>query len=358
MPEWIGHDMDLTESLREQVKAAIADRRALCIVGGGSKGFYGRPCRGERLEVGGHRGIVDYQPSELVVTVRCGTPVAELERVLAAEGQMLGFEPPRFGSATVGGAVAAGLSGPRRPFAGAVRDFVLGVKLLSGRGEVLSFGGQVMKNVAGFDLSRVLAGSLGTLGVILEVSLKVLPRPEVELTLRQERAPETALTAMAELAGRNLPLSALAYEEPFLYLRLSGTEAAVAAAAAELGGERLADDAYWQALREQTLPFFTEGEADLWRLALAPASPGPDLPGAWLLDWGGAQRWLRTSVPAGDVFAAAARVRGHATLFRSRGPRDRVFQPLPPQLARLHRALKRAFDPHGLFNPGRLYEDL
>ncbi len=351
--------MSADEYFDQQVEIAIARKIHLRIVGGGSKEFYGRVPVGEPLEVGGYRDIVDYEPSELVITVRCGTPLVELEQALAAEGQMLGFEPPHFGSATIGGTVAAGLSGPRRPFTGAVRDFILGVKLLSGRGEVLSFGGQVMKNVAGFDLSRLLAGSLGTLGVILEVSLKVLPLPETELTVRQEIPGERALEAMAQMMGRSLPLSALVYEEPYLTFRLSGSEAAVTQAAIELGGEPLTEGAgYWRDLREQTLTFFTEGEADLWRLAVAPATPQPDLRGRWLLDWGGAQRWLRTAVPAAKIFAAAERLAGHAAMFRTRGSRDRVFQPLPPELAKLHHALKEAFDPHGIFNPGRMYEDL
>ncbi|WP_022948030.1 glycolate oxidase subunit GlcE [Methylohalobius crimeensis] len=351
--------MDRTSELKETIEAAIASRRPLCIVGGGSKNFYGRRSQGDPLSIAGHRGVVEYAPSELVITARAGTPLADLEQALAAEGQMLPFEPPRFGPATVGGAIAAGLSGPRRPFTGAVRDFVLGVKLLTGRGEVLSFGGQVMKNVAGFDLSRLLAGSLGTLGVILEVSLKVLPRPAVELTLSREVAIDRALDTMADWMGQSLPLSALAYEEPLLYVRLSGTERAVASAADRLGGERLAEgERFWESLREQQRPFFTEGNADLWRLSLPPAAPAPDLPGRMLLDWAGAQRWLRSLEDAQKIFRAAADLGGHATLFRSRGARHEVFQPLPESLAKLHRALKEAFDPHRILNPGRMYAEL
>ncbi|GAB6067583.1 glycolate oxidase subunit GlcE [Methylothermus subterraneus] len=351
--------MDLTAELQDRVNAALAERRPLRIVGGGSKDFYGRLPQGEPLCLSGHRGIVEYVPEELVVTVRAGTPLAELEEALAAEGQMLGFEPPHFGPATVGGAVAAGLSGPRRPFAGAVRDFVLGVKLLTGRGEVLAFGGQVMKNVAGFDVSRLVAGSLGALGVILEVSLKVLPRPEVEWTLCQEADdPETALATMQALMGQSLPISALAYEAPLLYLRLSGTERAVAAAAGRIGGETVAPgEEFWQSLKEQTRPFFTHGEEDLWRLSVPPAVPLAGMPGQVLLDWGGAQRWVRTRADASEVFRLAAELQGHATLFRTAGARDEVFQPLPENLFRLHRALKQAFDPHGIFNPGRMYPE-
>ncbi len=350
--------MDRTEALQARVIEACRTGTPLRIVGGNSKAFYGRAVEGEPLNVSGHRGIVDYQPSELVVTVRGGTPLAELEQVLAAEGQMLGFEPPHFGPATIGGAVAAGLSGPRRPFAGAVRDFVLGVKLLTGRGEVLSFGGRVMKNVAGFDLARVLAGSLGTLGVILEVSLKVLPMPQLEITLRRRVPAEQSLSAMSELMGRDIPLSGLAYQEPFLYLRMSGVPAALDQAATDLGAEILPDNTFWLHLREQTLPFFQEGDEALWRLAWAPAASNPELPGRWLLDWGGAQRWLRTTAEPDTVFQAAARAGGHATWFRGHGPADPVFQPLPPALFKLHRALKEAFDPKRILNPGRMYEDL
>ncbi len=358
-PDWSVSEMDQTGKLQQQVEAAIAEERSLRIVGGGSKDFYGRETEGELLETGTHCGIVEYEPSELVVTVRSGTPLAELEQALAAEGQMLGFEPPHFGPATVGGMIAAGLSGPRRPFTGAVRDYILGVKLLTGRGEVLTFGGQVMKNVAGFDLSRMMAGSLGTLGVILEISLKVLPRPETEVTVCQEVPGDHILETMVRLMGRPLPLSALAYEEPFLTIRLSGVEAAVAEATKQLGGELVSEGSqYWIGLREHTMTFFSEGETNLWRMAVAPASPLADLPGRWLLDWGGAQRWLRTSAKAEEVFAAARSKGGHATMFRTVGKRFQVFQPLPPELAKLHHALKRAFDPHRIFNPGRLYEDL
>lgn len=351
--------MDLTAELLEQVQVAIANRQPLCITGGGSKDFYGRRPQGERLVVAGHRGVIDYSPDELVVTARAGTPLTELEQVLAAERQMLPFEPPHFGQATLGGAVAAGLSGPRRPFAGSVRDFLLGAKLLTGRGEVLSFGGTVMKNVAGFDLSRLLAGSMGCLGVILGVSLKVLPKPEVELTLCQEVEPGKAIETMVGWMGQALPLSALAYEAPLVYFRLSGTEKAVAAAASRLGGDRLAEgDKFWYELREHLRPFFTAGNEDLWRLSVPPASPLADLSGRVLLDWAGAQRWLRTLEAPSKIFQLAAKLGGHATLFRTQGSREEVFQPLPQALAKLHRAMKEAFDPYRIFNPGRMYAEL
>jgi glycolate oxidase FAD binding subunit len=256
--------------------------------------------------------------------------------------------------------VAAGLSGPRRAVAGSLRDFVLGVKLMDGEGRELNFGGQVMKNVAGFDVSRLVAGSLGTLGLILEVSLKVLPLPLAEATLRFEMAQEPALDAMNRWAGQPVPLAATCWHEGVLTLRLSGARAAVAAACDRLGGERLGEQEatdFWTALREQTTHFFA-GEAPLWRLSLPAVTPPLDLPGAELIEWGGAQRWLRSSLDAASLRAAAAKVGGHATLFRGGDRSGGVFAPLPPALMEVHRRLKQSFDPYGVFNPGRLYPEL
>ncbi|MGY6216319.1 glycolate oxidase subunit GlcE [Methylolobus aquaticus] len=351
-------DADCESALQDGVRDALARRQPLRIVGGGSKGFLARSAEGEALCVADHRGILAYEPTELVVTARGGTPLAELEEVLAEGGQMLAFEPPHFGlSATIGGAIACGLSGPRRPFSGSARDFVLGVKLLNGRAETLRFGGTVMKNVAGFDVSRLMVGAYGTLGVLLEVSLKVLPRPRCELSLSFEMNPSSALQAMQSWASGSWPISGLAYDGR-LRVRLSGDEVAVQAARRRLGGEPADCEAdYWRALREQDLPFFA-GAADLWRLSVPPAGRLAPLPGEWLYDWGGAQRWLRTSAPDAEVFAAAASCGGHAMLFRTPMASAARFQPLEPRLMDLHRSLKAAFDPDGLFNPGRMYEGL
>ena len=347
--------------LAERIREASAAKRPLRLAGGGSKDFYGGPLEGEPLDTRSYAGIVSYEPTELVVTARCGTPLAELEQALTAKGQMLAFEPPHFGdAATLGGCVAAGLSGPRRMAAGAVRDFVLGARILDGRGRDLSFGGQVMKNVAGYDVSRLLAGSLGTLGLILEASLKVLPRPAAESTLRLELPEERAIESLNRWAGSPLPLSASAWRDGELHLRLSGAQSAVRAAAEKIGGEPLADEqarAFWTALREQTGPFFA-GDAPLWRLALPTAAPPPGLPGETLIEWGGAQRWLRSRAQAATVRAAADKAGGHATLFRAAERPAGAFTPLAPVLARIHRELKAAFDPAGIFNPGRLYPDL
>ncbi|MBU1237627.1 MAG: glycolate oxidase subunit GlcE [Gammaproteobacteria bacterium] len=354
---------DLTEQFKERISVAGADR-PLCIRGGGSKDFYGETPRGEILDTRGHAGITDYEPTELVITARCGTPLAEIEAALAAENQCLAFEPPHFAHgtnsatsfATVGGAVAAGLSGPRRAAVGALRDFVLGVTILSGVSRRLTFGGQVMKNVAGYDVSRLMAGSLGTLGLILEVSLKVLPRPVAEATLRFDLPQAKALEALNAWAGKPLPISGSCWHEDVLTLRLSGAEAAVAAAKQKLGGELLADaSTFWNDLREQRHEFFA-GTETLWRLSVPSVAPVLDLPGEQVIEWGGSQRWWRGD--AAVAREAATKVGGHAVLFRGTDKSAGVFQPLPAPLLKIHQRLKAAFDPRGVFNPGRLYPNL
>jgi len=354
----------LTE-LCDRVRAAAAAREPLCIRGGSTKDFYGQPPAGQPLDMRGCRGIVSYEPTELVITARCGTPLAEVEAALAERGQMLAFEPPAFGgAATIGGVIAAGLSGPRRASAGAARDFVLGATLLDAGGRELRFGGQVMKNVAGYDVSRLACGSLGILGPIVEVSLKVLPLPAAETSVRLRIDEAAALRAVNEWGGQPLPLSASAWCEGALTLRLSGAPAAVEAAATrferEHGAQRLDPAqaaAYWAGIREQSDPFF-EGALSLWRLSLPATAPMVDLPGARMFEWGGAQRWLRGDAPAETVRAAAARFGGTAALFRGGDRSAGVFHPLAPVNAALQRRLKDAFDPGRIFNPGRMYPDL
>lgn len=350
---------DELHSLRERVRSAALERRALRIRGGGSKDFYGGAARGELLETTALTGIVDYEPTELVITARAGTALATIEKTLSERGQMLAFEPPRFAdSATLGGAVASGLCGPRRAYCGALRDFVLGVQVIDGRGELLRFGGRVIKNVAGFDVARLMAGSLGTLGLIVEVSLKTVPRPKAQCTLQFELDQPTALERLSQWAARPLPISATAWRDGRLLVRLSGAQAAVRAARQALGGEPVEEaEAYWEAVREQRLEFFDTAEP-LWRLSL-PAR-APCLPeGKVLLEWGGALRWLRTSMTVDAVRALASRFGGHATLFRaSAKPPEGPFHPLAPSMLALHRRLKAVFDPHGVLNPGRLYPEM
>lgn len=349
--------------LIDQVNAARAAGATLAIRGGGTKAFYGNPVSADRvLDCREHRGLVAYEPSELVITARCGTPLAAVEALLAEQNQQLPFEPPHFGDgATVGGMVAAGLSGPRRPYAASVRDAVLGVRLLNGRGEALNFGGRVMKNVAGYDLSRLMAGSLGVLAVLLEVSLKVAPAPLGRMTLVRETDAAGALELMQRWARRSLPITATAWLDGRLYTRICGSEEGLAETHRAVEGLPLADaDAFWEGLREQRLPFFA-GDAPLWRISVPPAAPLAADGTPELIEWGGALRWQRTDVPAQELRAQAVGAGGHATLFRSGPagvPADGVFTPLPPVPLRLHRNLKQAFDPDGLFNPGRLYPGL
>ncbi|MBB1162908.1 glycolate oxidase subunit GlcE [Aquariibacter albus] len=366
------------QALIERIRAASAAGTPLAITGHGSKAFLGGVPEGEPLSTLALQGISSYEPTELVVTARAGTPLAELEATLAAQGQCLPFEPPRLPGAdgqaagTVGGMVAAGLAGPARATAGSVRDYVLGATVVNGRGELLSFGGQVMKNVAGYDLARLLAGSMGELGLIAEVSLKVLPEPPASATLHFSCDEATALERLNRWAGRPLPLSASAWWAGSLLLRLSGARAAVAAAqaalAAEAGGEPV-DPAqagpFWTGLRDQRDEYFEQadaalraGRAALWRMSLpSTAAPVAGLRGEQLIEWGGAQRWWLSEAPAATVRAAATRLGGHAQLWRSADPAVRAEAgraPLGPVLMRLHRQVKAAFDPAGVLSPGRL----
>jgi glycolate oxidase FAD binding subunit len=352
---------------REQVQAASADGRVLRLRGGGSKDWYGQALAGDILDTREYAGIVDYEPTELVITARCGTPLAEIEAALAAKQQMLAFEPPHFGpGATIGGVVACALSGPRRANAGAVRDFMLGAKLMDGAGEVLAFGGQVMKNVAGYDVSRLLAGSLGTLGLILEVSLKVLPLPSLEATLRFAADEIDALAMLNEWAGQPLPISASYWHDGVLAVRLSGAQAAVHSAIRKMQGREMPHGAeFWNSLREQTHPFFEiDDGAAIWRLSLPSSASALVLGGRQLIEWGGAQRWLKTrlesdpaarAAQAGSIRRSAAAAGGHASLFRGGDKEVGVFHPLAPAVAGIHRRLKQAFDPAAIFNPGRMY---
>lgn len=357
----------------DRVRAAAAAQTPLRIRGGGTKDFHGLALHGEVLDTRPLNGIVSYEPSELVVTARAGTPLSDLEAVLAEKGQCLPFEPPHFGpGATVGGMVAAGLSGPARASVGAVRDYLLGVVLINGRAELLTFGGQVMKNVAGYDVSRLMAGAWGTLGLLTEVSLKVLPVAPAEATLRFECNQADALRKLHAWGGQPLPLNASCWVEDAgvgqLYVRLRGAVAAVDAACKSMGGTRL-DNATaapdWQACREQTLPWFAArlarpGQA-LWRLSLPATAPVLALPGGVspLVEWHGALRWVQAPLAHGDVLREAARaVGGSASLFIADGAGGEraggQFDLKSAALEQIHARLKHSFDPAGIFNPGRM----
>lgn len=359
-----GDDRDMAEALCERVRQADSEKSPLRIVGGDTKAFYGRQVaisgEGQTLSLAEHRGITHYDPVELVVSVRAGTPLAELEAALDAEGQQLGCEPPRFGdTATVGGMIATGLSGPRRPWAGSVRDFVLGTRVISHEGKHLRFGGEVMKNVAGYDLSRLMVAAQGTLGVVTEVSLKVLPKPTATQGLRLEMPLENALHRLAEWGRQPLPLTAAAYHDGALHLRLEGGASSVAASVERLGGDAL-DERFWHDLREQRLAFFDDADPrPLWRLSLPPNTPPLAVRGDTLYDWAGAQRWLRSDSEADTLREAVARADGHATCYtpHAKGGAAEPFTPLATVVAKYHRRLKAELDPHGIFNPGRLYAE-
>jgi glycolate oxidase FAD binding subunit len=351
----------MLNALIDRIRAAHADGTPLIIQGGGSKTFYGNADEGMVLGTRSLTGMVDYQPKELVLTAQAGTPLVDIEALLAENKQMLAFEPPHFGGpATLGGSIAAGLSGPRRPYAGAARDFVLGVRMIDGTGQPLRFGGQVIKNVAGYDVSRLMVGALGTLGLITEISLKVLPKPAEEITLQFELDEAAAIEKMNQWAGQPLPLSATSWHAGLLTVRLSGATSAVHAAQVRLGGETLNDAAaFWQRLRDQTTPFFdkrpsTQNQA-LWRLAVKPTTAPLKLGDTQWIEWGGAVRWLVSDLPAAALREAARGCGGHATLFRGEASADGVFAPLAPPILALHRNLKQRFDPKGIFNHGRLY---
>ncbi|WP_085608933.1 MULTISPECIES: glycolate oxidase subunit GlcE [unclassified Pseudomonas] len=349
-------DFDDSAALLEQVNRALESATPLRIQGANSKAFLGRIIGGEILDTRAHRGIVSYDPTELVITARCGTPLTELLTVLDASQQMLACEPPAFADdATVGGMIATGLSGPRRPWSGSVRDFVLGTRIITGRGKHLRFGGEVMKNVAGYDLSRLMTGSYGSLGVTTEVSLKVLPKPRACLSLSLEMTGEQALLRLAEWGQQPLPISAACHDGRQLRLRLEGGEGSVAAAHDRLGGE-LIDSSFWADLNEQRLGFFDEDQP-LWRLSVPLNTPPLNLPGEQWLDWGGAQRWLKSTAEAATIRKVVGEVGGHATCY-SHGLIDEPFHPLTPALLHYHRQLKRQLDPRGIFNPGRLYAEL
>ena len=351
---------EIIDQFSATIREAGESNHSLHIHGGGSKAFYGNLPReqAEALDVTAYRGIVDYEPTELVITACAGTPLVKIESLLHENGQMLAFEPPHFSeTATLGGCIAAGLSGPRRAAAGAVRDFVLGVRILDGRGRDLQFGGQVMKNVAGYDVSRLMVGSMGTLGVLLEVSLKILPLPVSEKTLSLEMDAEQAIEQLNRWAGKPLPVSATCHFDGQLYVRLSGADSAVQAAHQKLGGEAVADGKhFWQSIREQTHDFF-QSQAALWRLSVKSTVPELTLPGKQLMEWNGALRWLICpDDSAVDAIRQAARESGgHATLFRGEIPGIPVFTSLSPALEDVHRRLKQQFDPAGVLNPGRLY---
>lgn len=359
--------LNRTQELQDRVRAAFNDKTMLKIVGGNSKSFYGNQQtvsaskKIEVLETRIHQGIISYEPSELVLTARAGTPLKEIEGLLAKNNQMLPFEPPHFSEhATLGGAIASGLSGSRRPFTGSARDFVLGTKIITGKGDIMTFGGQVMKNVAGYDVSRLMVGALGTLGLLLEISVKILPRPHTENTQCIGMSQQDALHTMHELNQTSLPISALAYEDEKLYVRLSGAESAVTSAQKKIGGESMLHaEKFWQQLNEQTHSFF-KSDKPLWRLSV-PYIANIDLNEKSFIDWAGALYWIHSDKEAEEIQQHAKAQGGSAALFKVTNNQDSFterFMPLEAKIKQFHVNLKMRFDPYGIFNYGRLYSDL
>jgi glycolate oxidase FAD binding subunit len=343
--------------IQQQVLDALQQKQSLIIRGGGSKTFLTPRCKHPVLSTIEHQGIIDFHPAELVLTARAGTLLKDLEAALSEAGQILPFEPPSYTEqATLGGAVATGLSGAMRPFTGSVRDFVLGCTIINGKGEILKFGGQVMKNVAGYDVSRLMVGAMGTLGVLLDISIKVLPAAPCEQHLAQSMSQQQALHTMRRLASQNLPLNGLAYDGGQLHIRLAGTDSAVETCRQKLGGEAQTNSNFWLQLRDQRHPFFQQ-ITPLWRVSVPPASKDIEVDGDQFIDWGGGLRWLKTTQPAEEVFDLAASLGGHARIFRHAMPGQQRQPILPDSLLRIHQKIKRSFDPQAIFNPGQLYPD-
>ena len=349
---------NISQDLKQQIEQAFTSCTPLKICGGNSKMFYGRKIQGDSIDVTPHRGITNYEPTELVITARAGTPLSEIENALSKQGQMLGFEPPHFAeTTTLGGTIACNFSGPRRPYRGAARDYVLGSTIINGKGEQLHFGGEVMKNVAGYDVSRLMCGSLGTLGLLLDVSIKVVPKPEAECTVVLECNAQNAIEKMHQWKRQSLPLSASSYLDGNLYVRLASNEASIRSAHQTMGGEIFEDSSYWQQINEQQHSFF-DTELPIWRLSLASNSAPLHLEGDTLYDWGGALRWLRSDESADKVRHTVESLGGHAILFKNNVHHIEPFHELSTGIHAMHRQLKRAFDPANILNPGRMYADI
>lgn len=343
-----------TLPIQETVRTAYADHTPLHLIGGNSKAFYGHQTIGQPLHLAEYRGILSYEPSELVITARAGTTLQELNAVLAEKNQYLAFEPPLLSeTTTLGGTIAAGFSGISRPYLGAARDFVLGVKCLNGKGELLSFGGQVMKNVAGYDVSRLMVGALGTLGVLLEISCKILPLPRETCTLRIPVDSETdALEIFLKYTQRNFPITASCYDGQAVYIRLAGAN--LNSVHRQVAEHIVETATFWQQLRDQQLAFF-QTKQPLWRLSVPAITPSLELAGETFIEWGGALRWLRSDLSAQVIREKVAAVGGHATLYRGGKVNDEIFHPLPKNLAVLHQRLKTQFDPHNILNRNKMY---
>jgi len=348
---------DISDTLSQQIKDAHVNKQTLNIQGNGSKKFYGNPCKGRSLHTSAHTGIITYEPTELVITARAGTSLQDINQTLVDQNQILGFEPPDLGNSSLGGTIACNLSGPRRPYAGAARDFLLGCRIINGKGDIMHFGGEVMKNVAGYDVARLMAGAMGTLGVLLDVSLKVLPRPQGEITIHQQLTKQQALSTLTQLRSQPLPITAACFDNTGLYIRLSGNVTAINAAHKDIGGELIPDsEPFWRSIREHKHAFFNNNQP-LWRLSLPPAAD-INLDGESMIDWGGAQRWLFSDREADHIRSNVTDAGGHATLYKNSTTDTEFFNPLDHNMLKVQQQLKKAFDPENILNPGKLYRAL
>ena len=342
--------------IASRIASAAKERTPLILRGNGGKSFYGNPSAGEVLDLSSLRGILEYEPSELFVSAAAATPLSEIESLLRENGQMLAFEPPHFSSfATAGGAFACGLSGPRRPSAGALRDHILGIAIIDGRGRQLTFGGKVMKNVAGFDVSRMMAGAMGTLGVVAKIVFRASPIPECEATTVRECNAADAIAEDNRMLARGLPLTGGAWHNGKCWRRFSGGEKSLHRALQESGGDVLSQKEhadFWHSAREHRHPFF-DGKENLWRIVASPSAPlfAEDE----FVEWHGAIRWRRGTIESAN--AAANKIGGVATLFRAADPKQSKRFPLPPSvLQAVYKKLKNVFDPENILNRGRLYD--
>ncbi len=351
-------DCNKSNDIQQQVLSAYENNQRLTIVGGNSKAFYGNALSTDELHTSSHTGIISYEPTELVITARAGTTLQEITELLDSKNQMLGFEPPSFSpTATIGGTVACNFSGPRRAYAGAARDFLLGCQIINGKAEKLTFGGEVMKNVAGYDVSRLMAGAMGTLGVILECSIKTLPKPEAEVTQSLQLDETSAIKHVRDWAQRSLPISATCFIDSQLYVRVCGTKSAVASTTKKIGGETVANDRqFWQSIKEQQHDFFSDN-SPLWRLSIDPTAPSLNSIKC-AHEWSGSLRWAYAEAGDSSLREYAEKHGGHATLFRHHSQEEKKFQPLAPELKLIHQNLKKSFDPKGILNYGKMYSDL